>query len=467
MKSHYHCSQKIKNFPRRNFLASLGAVTTGLILHPPLRAYNLYARPLESIKQEKSQVAVALAKNYERQFIKKRIQFLFESIGGIGDIIKPGDRVAVKINIVAGLKAATHPQSADVRESVWTHPEVVRSVCELLLDHGVNAKNLYIVEALWDEESYNNYGYYDVQQSLGAQFINLDTCEPYPAFIRKSTGNNHFHYREFKVNPIIDEVDVFISIAKMKQHNSAGVSQSVKNLAGIIPNKDYELPDYPGWRSAIHLTGGNQDTFLPRAICDLNMARPIDLSIIDGIKNSIGGEVPWYETYKPTEHHLLLAGKDPIATDSIAALRMGIDPEADTLPKPDGYFCDNFLKLASQKGLGNNKIADIELVGDPTEIIGKSIQESYQAKNQVTLFQNHPNPIHSHTTIQYFLPRKDHVSLKIFSYNGKEIEALVNGTVSSGRHQYYWVVDNIPSGKYLCRLKVGNFSKTRELSVVR
>jgi hypothetical protein len=39
---------------------------------------------------------------------------------------------------------------------------------------------------------------------------------------------------------------------------------------------------------------------------------------IDSIKNAVGGEGAWNPTFQTAEYNVLIAGKDPVATDSVA-----------------------------------------------------------------------------------------------------------------------------------------------------
>jgi hypothetical protein len=50
-----------------------------------------------------------------------------------------------------------------------------------------------------------------------------------------------------------------------------------------------------------------------------------------------GGEGAWNSTFQPAEYQVLLAGKDPVATDNVASYLMGNDPESDKFMLPDGY----------------------------------------------------------------------------------------------------------------------------------
>jgi len=295
--------------------------------------------------------------------------------------------------------------------------------------------------------------------------VNLNTKEPYASFSDKEVGENRFFYSSFKLNQILNDIDVYVSIPKMKHHYEARVTHSLKNQIGIVPIQYYTMPGATSYRSKLHIEGGDIGTHLPRSICDLNLARPVHLAVIDGIKNAVGGEGVWNPTFQTSENHVLLAGKDPIATDSIASYLMGNDPEAERLQLPDGIRqCDNYLELLHQKGIGTNQISEIEAVGD-----GAGLITSVRPNNEIIipdnfqLFQNFPNPFNSLTTIKFYLPKGEYVTLKLYSIRGQEIETLVAGEVPAGLHELHWTAKNLASGVYIYKMQAGKFSNTKKL----
>jgi uncharacterized protein (DUF362 family) len=456
-----------KNCSRREFLSTLGLTTAGLLVAPSITSTNFDVYGFESGSSFLAQVAVTEADNYDRSLIKQKVQHLFESIGGIGDVVKAGDKVAIKINLTGGSGSASSSRlnGKSITETMWTHPEVLRAVTELIIDSGVSANDIYFVEAIWDAASYNNFGYLDVQQSLGVQMVNLNAKEPYADYIDKEVGENRFFYNSFKLNQILADVDVYVSIPKMKQHFEAGVTHSLKNQIGIVPLQFYMQSMWDNMRSNLHFAGGDIGTHLPRSICDLNMARPVHLAVIDGIKNAVGGEGVWNPTFSPAENHVLLAGKDPVATDSIASFLMGNDPEAEKLQLPDGIRqCDNYLEMLHQKGLGTNQMGEIEVVGDGAVLVTSVRPERKLVPlDDFQLCQNFPNPFNPSTTIIFYLPHTEHVTIKLYNITGHEIETLVDGIVPAGKHELYWIAKNLTSGVYFCKMQAGKFSDTKKL----
>jgi hypothetical protein len=191
-------------------------------------------------------------------------------------------------------------------------------------------------------------------------------------------------YPAFDLNQRYEKTDTFISLAKLKDHANAGVTLSIKNLFGIAPTALYgnDAPNektlsnrgkvlHTGERSVPAGVPAELDAQsprhwsyrVPRATADLIGARPVDLAIIDGVETNRGGEGPWIKGVQPLQPHLLLAGKNPLCTDAIAAAAMGYDPTvADkTFPFPG----DNHLSLLAKVGVGTHDPKRIEVRGVP------------------------------------------------------------------------------------------------------
>jgi hypothetical protein len=250
----------------------------------------------------------------------------------------------------------------------------------------------------------------------------------------------------------------------MKHHYDAGLTCSLKNQVGAVPMAPYVMPN-DNRRAKLHFEGGDISFALPHSICDLNLARPVNLALIDGIKNARGGEGVWNPTFRTMESHVLLAGKDPVATDSVAAHLMGLNAAARKFPLPDGIRqCDNYLDLLHQKGIGTNQMSEIELVGDGAGLVtnvrntrGSTPPTDFQ------LYQNYPNPFNPSTTVTFYLPRTMHVHIRLYDVTGQEVETLVDGEVPAGMHEFRWMAKNRASGMYVYEMQAGGYVESKKL----
>jgi hypothetical protein len=206
----------------------------------------------------------------------------------------------------------------------------------------------------------------------------------------------------WEVNPTYVKTDVLVSLAKLKSHVSGGITGGLKNLFGVPPSSLYgdDLKGQPdeeavGYRnatmhncerrpltSAASFTGrsvkGDHGFNVPRFIVDLAAAFPLQLVVIDGISTIQTAEGWWLGSMvSVTRPGLLIAGLNPVCTDAVAAAVMGFDPDAAdrTFPFVNG---SNYLALARRRGLGENRISQLEIGGVGLDAARFEFQPTYQ-----------------------------------------------------------------------------------------
>jgi uncharacterized protein (DUF362 family) len=368
--SHRHpCQQDPSgDVSRRDFLrlagatagaAALGLVGAGCQADEPVPAVSVPAQTGGT----KARVAVTKALDYTEEELDKLVFKLIDQLGGLGDVVKSGDTVAIKVNLTGGTKSGLIPGYEAV-DTFVTHPLVVKSLIKQVQVAG--AKEIFIVESVYEWESYKLWGYEQIAEDTGAKLIDLNQAAPYPDFIEAAVGENSFVYPSFTFNQLLKDVDVFMSVSKMKNHYLAGVTHTMKNLYGLVPYRFYRLSPSDTYRSGFHGQDSQTRERVPHVIVDINRARPIHFSLIDGIKTTEGGEGPWIATCSPVQPGLLIAGKNMVSTDAVATALMSHDPTGNY---PDAPYirCDNHINIAASMGLGTNKLEEIEVVGETIE----------------------------------------------------------------------------------------------------
>jgi hypothetical protein len=83
------------------------------------------------------------------------------------------------------------------------------------------------------------------------------------------------------------------------------------------------------------------------------------------------------------------------------------------------------------------------------------------------LEQNYPNPFNPATKINYFIPEKGMVSLKIFDVLGREVATLFSGEQGGGNYSVTFDGSTLSSGVYFYRLQAGKTSMSRKLVLVK
>jgi probable HAF family extracellular repeat protein len=88
-------------------------------------------------------------------------------------------------------------------------------------------------------------------------------------------------------------------------------------------------------------------------------------------------------------------------------------------------------------------------------------------KPNYQLNQNYPNPFNPTTTISFSLPKREHVTLKVFDVLGREVATLVNEELNPGEHSVVFNAQNLTSGVYFYRLRAGSFVEQRKMVWVK
>ncbi len=307
-------------------------------------------------------VALGRAKTYDAKELRTKWRAMLDGLGGLSGLVKSGARVGLKANLTGG-PWWDDPDKPAATELFATHPAVVGVLCEWLTDAG--AGPLYIMDGIADETSWDKWGYAEMARPLGAKLINLSKPAPYSGFAVFPVGKQARIYNEFALNGLLQELDVFISVAKLKCHSVMGVTLAMKNLIGLTPLFEYMLRADDSSRTALH-GSHDYDTRLPDVILDLNQARPIDLAVIDGVITCEGGAGPWDPALTQIKPGILAAGRDPVATDGVSTALMGFDPQAASKTLPFTHT-NNYLTMACKSGLGTNRLDEIPVTGESLE----------------------------------------------------------------------------------------------------
>jgi uncharacterized protein (DUF362 family) len=219
------------------------------------------------------------------------------------------------------------------------------------------------------------------------EFENTNALGTGKTYARFPVPGAAYMYPAYDLNRAFQDTDVFVSLAKLKNHATCGVTLSLKNCYGNLPASIYgdsagvdapnENPSdgrlrvgHQGLRQPsrtapqeLHF-GENHDPGyrVPRIVADLAAARPIHLAIIDGVESIAGGEGPWIDGIRAVRPGVLIAGWNPVSTDAVAAAVMGYDPRAVRGAAPF-QTCDNTLLLAEAHGVGSAELARIDVRG--------------------------------------------------------------------------------------------------------
>ncbi len=265
-----------------------------------------------------SQVALVRTK----QNLRDSLEDAIELIGGFGDIKSP---VLIKPNICTISDGTGH--------SV-TDPNLVQHLIELILcrDESLSIK---IVESdsqsKYAEEAFKKFGYTDFVDKLqddgsDVKLVNLSKSP----LKRLAFEGAYFENAELPIE-IIDE-NYFISVAIAKTHYLTKITGSVKNLFGLLPQKN---------QASYH-------SDINDIILDFSKIVRPKLCVIDARVGVEGWNGP-----KTHQMDLLIAGREPASVDSVMAQIMGLIPED-----------VNHLVAAADQGMGT---LEPDIIGEDLE----------------------------------------------------------------------------------------------------
>ena len=83
------------------------------------------------------------------------------------------------------------------------------------------------------------------------------------------------------------------------------------------------------------------------------------------------------------------------------------------------------------------------------------------------LQQNFPNPFNPVTQIVFAVPRTERVELTIFNNLGQRVATLVDRVLSAGEYEVQMDAARLASGTYFYRLKAGDFSSVKKMTLLR
>lgn len=280
-----------------------------------------------------STVSLIQCDDYDPGKVLEACEGAIEALGGIGSIITPGDRVLLKVNLLLG----TPPE-----RMVTTHPSVVRAMAEIVLRAGGKPMIGDSSGAVGlTARAMRVAGFIKVAVETGAEIANFESAGTYKIDMPAGSILEAVHIAK----PVLD-CDVLINLPKLKTHRVTRMTGAIKNLYGAIPG---------GGKPAIHMRAPGEERF-SEALVDVFEAasRKLKLTVIDAV---VGMEGEGPTNGRPIRSRAILAGRDAVALDAVAARFMGFDDPATICP----------TRIAHRRGLGEIDLNRIEVIGEDLE----------------------------------------------------------------------------------------------------
>jgi len=247
-----------------------------------------------------STVSLLRATSYDRTELRRSLEALLEPLGGITAIVKPGDRVLLKPNLLTG--------SRPTKECV-TRQEVVYCVAQLVQEAGGKP-------FLGDSPAFGSA--HGVAKANGYLPMLAELDIPIVEFSGKRFESVGEEFGHLRLSKEAMNADVVINLPKVKSHIQLTMTLGVKNLFGCVPGK---------MKAWWHLEAGKDALRFGKMLVETAQTIAPDLTIIDGIIGHSGNGPSGGE---PQALGVLGASRNVFALD--AALLAIVNVEPDLVP---------------------------------------------------------------------------------------------------------------------------------------
>lgn len=128
-------------------------------------------------------------------------------------------------------------------------------------------------------------------------------------------------------------------------------------------------------------------------------------------------------------------------------------------------FGNVYVTGKSGAGNGNNQDYDYATIRYSQSV---GIQQiTSLIPSEFKLSQNYPNPFNPTTNIEFSLPEKSFVKLKVFDVSGKQITELVNENLTVGTYKVDFDGSLNSSGVYFYTLETEKFTETKRMVLIK
>lgn len=315
---------------------------------------------------------------------------MFDQIGGLPRLVA-NKTVTVKLNLTGSPGLRFEGKALGLTH--YSHPKTIEAMLYLMGRAG--AKRIRLVESAWGTagplEEYMLDSGWNLRAlrsaASGVEFVNTNAAGKGGKYSRLKVPSGGYIFPAYELNRAFEDTDVFMSMAKLKNHETCGVTLAMKNCFGNTPASVYgddagvdepnETPTkgrldtcHFGKRQPAKAALPEVDPAssrepgyrMPRITAELVAARPVDISFIDGVETIAGGEGPWIRNIRSVKPGVLILGTNPVSTDAVATAVMGYDPRAQR-GTPPFLKCDNTLLLAEALGVGSADLKRIDVRG--------------------------------------------------------------------------------------------------------
>jgi uncharacterized protein (DUF362 family)/Pyruvate/2-oxoacid:ferredoxin oxidoreductase delta subunit len=278
-------------------------------------------------------VSIVKCADYQEESVAEAVDRSISLLGGLKTSIHAGDRVLVKLNLLA---------SRPPEDAVTTHPAVVKAIVEMLQDLGAIPM---VGDSPGGRSSLSSYrallertGIRSVIDETGCDLADFDSAT---VDISSPAART---YKKFTVAKVVLDADAVICLPKLKTHQLTMYTGAVKLLYGYLPGVQ---------KTEYHLhTADSVDRFA-ELLLDLSVTLPPLVYVMDAV---IGMEGNGPSHGIPRNIGLIMASQSGTALDLVASTLIGFEPEM--VPT---------IRNAILRGIGPPNLQEVSILGERIE----------------------------------------------------------------------------------------------------
>jgi len=268
-------------------------------------------------------VSLLHTSSYEITSLMQSLEAVLAPLGGMSSIVKKGDRVLLKPNLLTGSRPT---------KECTTRPELVYCVAKMVIDAGGKP-------FLGDSPAFGSAkgiakanGLLPLAEELGIPIVEFHG--------KRYETEGEGELQNLRLSKEAMDADVVINLPKVKSHMQLTLTLGVKNLFGCVPGK---------MKAWWHMEAGKDVERFAQMLIETARTINPELTILDGI---IGHEGNGPSAGEPKELGVLAAACDVFALDRVMVEILGVKP----LDVPT-------VAAAIKSGLCSD-LSAIEIVGD-------------------------------------------------------------------------------------------------------
>ncbi len=131
------------------------------------------------------------------------------------------------------------------------------------------------------------------------------------------------------------------------------------------------------------------------------------------------------------------------------------------------WFPNEYAQWKAQEKSENNRIMTWLNTGKDPGTVAVNEQTAGAMPSRFALSQSYPNPCNPTTRINYVIPKRSWISLKVYNLFGQEVATLFEGVKQAGEYELTFDARKLASGVYMYQLKAENFLETKKLALLK